>query len=34
MADDIDGVGGAHELRAEIAAKIEALANQDAAHRS
>ena len=34
MADDFDAVGGAHELRAEIAAKIEAFANQDAAHRS
>jgi hypothetical protein len=34
MADDLDTVGGAHELRAEIAAKIEAFANQDAAHRS
>jgi hypothetical protein len=32
MADNFNTVGGAHELRAEIAAKIEALANQDAAH--
>jgi hypothetical protein len=34
MVDDFDMVVGAHELRAEIEAKIEALANQDAAHRS
>jgi hypothetical protein len=34
VTDDFDAVGGAHELRAEIAAEIEAFANQDAVHRS